>query len=116
MYTVTTLFDEAIINVVGAIEIRQSRTEGVVVGEGTWQVVRIATVQIRGFYTFLCISNDNPLQWRAVNDFTNITQSTVIDAGQVLTFHEMKQSYIGEYVCRDTVDDSEARLNLTTGK
>ena len=111
-----TLYNKVMINVAGTIEIRQSRNRGVVTGEGTWRVNGIATIQINGFSTFLCISPDNnALQWSAVNDFTNITQSTDV-LGQLLTFHEMKESYVGEYVCRDTEHGSEARLNITTGK
>ena len=100
----------------GNIVIRQSRTADVVTGEGTWQVIGIATVRLGGYYTFLCMTDDDDaiLRWYAVGNFTTISQSSV-HAGQLWTISQTQQSDVGEYVCRDAVSGSEARLNLTTG-
>ena len=100
----------------GNVVIRQSRTVDVVTGEGTWQVIRIATVRLGSYYTFLCMTDDDDamLRWYAVGNFTTISQSSV-HAGQLWTISQTQQSDVGEYVCRDAVSGSEARLNLTTG-
>ena len=100
----------------GEIVIRQSRTENVVMGDGTWQVVGIATVRLGSYNTFLCITNDDDamLRWFAMDNFTTTSQSSV-SAGQLLTINNILESDIGEYVCRDSVSGSEARLNLTRG-
>ena len=101
----------------GGIVIRQSRTENVVTGDGTWQVVGIATVRLGGYNTFLCMmaNDDNAtLRWFATDNFTTISQSSV-SAGQLLTISNTQDSDIGEYVCRNTVSGNEARLNLTRG-
>ena len=85
-------------------------------GDGTWQVVGIATVRLGNYNAFLCTINDDnaTLRWFATGNFTTISQSSV-SAGQLLTISETQESHIGEYVCRDSVSGSEARLNLTRG-
>ena len=85
-------------------------------GEGTWQVIGIATVQLSGCYTFLCMTDDDgaSLRWYAVGNFTTVSQSSV-HAGQLLTINETQESDFGEYVCRDIASGNEARLNLTGG-